>query len=282
VKGSKYMKRFLKNFIKNPLNMINLIIICALIFVSFFPSVIAPYNPLEMDSRSILEPPSFTHFFGTDQFGRDVFSRSIYGIQNSMIIALSSMIISALLGTLLGILSGYYGGWIDQVISRIIDAFFAFPSLVLALFIVALFGSSTFNLIIAIGIVYIPIFARTLRGATISIKELTFVKASKVVGKNNFKIMWTVVFPNVSSIFIVTFTTNFSTAILTEASLGFLGLGVPPPEPTLGGLVGQGTNFIIAAPWLTLLPGLLIAVIVLSINILGDGLRDVLDPKFQK
>lgn len=152
-----------------------------------------------------------------------------------MIIALSSMIISALLGTLLGILSGYYGGWIDQVISRIIDAFFAFPSLVLALFIVALFGSSTFNLIIAIGIVYIPIFARTLRGATISIKELTFVKASKVVGKNNFKIMWTVVFPNVSSIFIVTFTTNFSTAILTEASLGFLGLGVPPPEPTLGG-----------------------------------------------
>ncbi|HOB16721.1 MAG TPA: ABC transporter permease [Defluviitoga sp.] len=276
------MKRFLKNFIKNPLNMINLIIICALIFVSFFPSVIAPYNPLEMDSRSILEPPSFTHFFGTDQFGRDVFSRSIYGIQNSMIIALSSMIISALLGTLLGILSGYYGGWIDQVISRIIDAFFAFPSLVLALFIVALFGSSTFNLIIAIGIVYIPIFARTLRGATISIKELTFVKASKVVGKNNFKIMWTVVFPNVSSIFIVTFTTNFSTAILTEASLGFLGLGVPPPEPTLGGLVGQGTNFIIAAPWLTLLPGLLIAVIVLSINILGDGLRDVLDPKFQK
>lgn len=276
------MKRFLKNFIKNPLNMINLIIICALIFVSFFPSVIAPYDPLEMDSRSILEPPSFTHFFGTDQFGRDVFSRSIYGIQNSMIIALSSMIISALLGTLLGILSGYYGGWIDQVISRIIDAFFAFPSLVLALFIVALFGSSTFNLIIAIGIVYIPIFARTLRGATISIKELTFVKASKVVGKNNFKIMWTVVFPNVSSIFIVTFTTNFSTAILTEASLGFLGLGVPPPEPTLGGLVGQGTNFIIAAPWLTLLPGLLIAVIVLSINILGDGLRDVLDPKFQK
>jgi len=274
------MKRFLKNFIKNPLNVISIIILGSVIFVSFFPGIIAPYDPLEMNSRSILQSPNFTHVFGTDQFGRDIFSRSIYGIQNSMEIALSAMIISSVLGTLLGLLSGYYGGLVDQIISRVIDAFFAFPSLVLALFIVALFGATTFNLIVAIGIVYVPIFARTIRGSVISIRELTFVKAAKIVGKSDFKIMLTVILPNIFSIFIVTFTTNFSTAILTEASLGFLGLGVPPPEPTLGGLVGQGTNFILTAPWLTLLPGAIIAIIVLSINILGDGLRDVLDPKF--
>ncbi|RLL83806.1 ABC transporter permease [Petrotoga sp. HKA.pet.4.5] len=274
------MKRFLKNFIKNPLNVISIIILGIVIFISFFPGIIAPYDPLKMDSQSILLSPNFTHIFGTDQFGRDIFSRSIYGIQNSMEIALSAMIISSVLGTLLGLLSGYYGGLVDQIISRVIDAFFAFPSLVLALFIVALFGATTFNLIVAIGIVYVPIFARTIRGSVISIRELTFVKAAKIVGKSDFKIMLTVILPNIFSIFIVTFTTNFSTAILTEASLGFLGLGVPPPEPTLGGLVGQGTNFILTAPWLTLLPGAIIAIIVLSINILGDGLRDVLDPKF--
>jgi len=274
------MKRFLKNFIKNPLNVVSTIILGILIFISFFPGIIAPYDPLKMDSQNILDSPNFTHIFGTDQFGRDTFSRSIYGIQNSMEIALSAMIISSVLGTLLGLLSGYYGGLVDQIISRVIDAFFAFPSLVLALFIVALFGTTKFNLIVAIGIVYVPIFARTIRGSVISVRELTFVKASKIVGKSDFKIMLTVIFPNIFSIFIVTFTMNFSTALLTEASLGFLGLGIPPPEPTLGGLVGQGTNFILTAPWLTLLPGAIIAIIVLSINILGDGLRDVLDPKF--
>lgn len=276
------MKRVFKNFIRNPLNVVSIVIIVLLLFISLFPELIAPYDPFEMDVNSILIPPNINHFFGTDQFGRDLFSRSIYGIQNSLIIALSAIIFSSIIGTFLGIVSGYYGGIVDQLISRIIDALFAFPSLVLALFIVALFGTNKLNLILAIGIVYIPIFARTIRSSTISLKELTFVKASKVIGKKDSKIMFTVIFPNVSSIFIVSFTMNFSTAILTEASLGFLGLGVPPPEPTLGGLVGQGTNFILSAPWITLLPGLLIAIIVLSINILGDGLRDVLDPKFQR
>lgn len=276
------MKRTFKNFIRNPLNVVSIVIIVLLLFISLFPELIAPYDPFEMDVNSILIPPNINHFFGTDQFGRDLFSRSIYGIQNSLIIALSAIIFSSIIGTFLGIVSGYYGGIVDQLISRIIDALFAFPSLVLALFIVALFGTNKLNLILAIGIVYIPIFARTIRSSTISLKELTFVKASKVIGKKDSKIMFTVIFPNVSSIFIVSFTMNFSTAILTEASLGFLGLGVPPPEPTLGGLVGQGTNFILSAPWITLLPGLLIAIIVLSINILGDGLRDVLDPKFQR
>lgn len=276
------MKRFLKNFSKNKLNLISASIILLFIFISFFPQLFAPFSPNEMDSKFILTPPTFEHIFGTDQFGRDIFSRCIYGIQNSLLIALSSIIIASMIGTFLGILSGYYGGVIDQIISRIIDAIFAFPSLVLALFIVALFGADMINLIIAIGIIYIPIFARTIRSATISIKDSNYVKASKALGKKDIGIMISAIFPNILSIFIVCFTMNFSTAILTEASLGFLGLGVPPPEATLGNLVGQGTNFIMVAPWITLFPGLMIAVIVLSINILGDGLRDVLDPKLNR
>ncbi|PNR92765.1 ABC transporter permease [Petrotoga sp. 9PWA.NaAc.5.4] len=276
------MKRFLKNFSKNKLNLISAFIIFLFIFISFFPKLFAPFPPNEMNSKYILNPPTREHIFGTDQFGRDIFSRCIYGIQNSLLIALNSIIIASIIGTFLGILAGYYGGIIDQIISRIIDAFFAFPSLVLALFIVALFGTNMINLIIAIGIIYIPIFARTIRSSTISIKESNYVKASRALGKSDLGIMISVIFPNILSIFIVSFTMNFSTAILTEASLGFLGLGVPPPEATLGNLVGQGTNFIMVAPWVTLFPGLVIAVIVLSVNILGDGLRDVLDPKLNR
>jgi len=276
------MKRFIKNFSKNKLNIISIFIIFLFIFISFIPQLFSPFSPNEMDSKYILTPPTLEHVFGTDQFGRDIFSRCMYGIQNSLLIALSSIIIASIIGTFLGILSGYYGGIVDQIISRIIDAFFAFPSLVLALFIVALFGTNMINLIVAIGIIYIPIFARTIRSSTISIKELNYVKASKALGKNDFGIMVSVIFPNVLPIFIVTFTMNFSTAILTEASLGFLGLGVPPPEATLGNLVGQGTNFIMVAPWITLFPGLVIAIIVLSINTFGDGLRDALDPRLNR
>jgi len=168
------------------------------------------------------------------------------------------------------------------VIMRIMDSFFAFPSLILALFIIALFGSNMVNLVFAIGLVYVPIFARTVRGAALSLRESLYVKASRALGKKSLSIMLTDILPNVSSVLIVTFTTNVSTALLTEASLGFLGLGVPPPEPTLGGMVGQGTAFLLSAPWVVLFPGLVIALIVLSLNILGDGLRDILDPRINR
>jgi ABC-type dipeptide/oligopeptide/nickel transport system permease subunit len=235
-----------------------------------------------MDVEAFMSAPSWKHFFGGDQFGRDVFSRAMFGLQKSMIIASSAIAISALIGTMLGLISGFLSGVTDLVMMRIMDSFFAFPSLILALFIIALFGSNMINLIFAIGLVYVPIFARTVRGAALSLRESLYVKASKALGKKSLSIMLTDILPNISSVLIVTFTTNMSTALLTEASLGFLGLGVPPPEPTLGGMVGQGTAFLLSAPCVVLFPGLVIALIVLSLNILGDGLRDILDPRINR
>ncbi|ABV34240.1 MULTISPECIES: ABC transporter permease [Pseudothermotoga] len=273
------MNKTIRRFFKNYLNLISLVVLLAVIIIAFIPEIFSPYDPYSMDYNAILEPPSLKHLFGTDQFGRDIFSRCIFGLQKSVIIAFSSILIASFFGSILGLIAGYYGGFWDLLIMRICDGFFAFPSLILALFIVALFGATLINMIIAVGVVYIPIFARTVRGAALSIRESLFVKASKVIGKSDLKIMIEDVLLNLSSILIVTFTTNLSTAFLTEASLGFLGLSVPPPEPTLGGLVGQGTAFLLSAPWVTLFPGFVIALIVLNLNILGDGLRDLLDPK---
>ncbi|RLL92227.1 ABC transporter permease [Mesotoga sp. HF07.pep.5.2.highcov] len=276
------MLRVMRRLVSNPIYTISMIMIFVIVLITLFPGLVAPYDPYKMNMDAFMSRPSIDHLFGGDQFGRDVFSRSMYGIQKSVIIASSAIAISAIIGTMLGLLSGYIGGLTDLIIMRIMDSLFAFPSLILALFIIALFGSSMSNLIFAIGLVYVPIFARTVRGATLSLKDTLFVKASKALGKKNISIMLKDILPNISSILIVTFTTNVSTALLTEASLGFLGLGVPPPEPTLGGMVGQGTSYLLSAPWIVLFPGMMIAIIVLSLNILGDGLRDVLDPRINR
>lgn len=268
----------IRKFIKNPLNVISFVVLIFIILIALFPSVFAPYDPLEMDVNAFMTGPTKLHLFGTDQFGRDVLSRIIFGVQKSMQISFLAVILASLLGTSLGLIGGYFGTWVDQIIMRVIDAMFAFPAIILALFIIALFGASVQNLIIAIGVVYTPIFARTIRGSTISIKKQLFVVAGKALGKRNAIIIIKDVLPNVFSILIVTFTTNFSTALLSEATLGFLGLGVPPPDPTLGGMIGNGSDYLLSAPWVALFPGMIIAIIVLSINIIGDGLRDTLDP----
>jgi len=274
--------KIIRRLARNPLYVISLLLLSIVLLITLFPGLFAPYNPYKMDVEAFMSAPSWKHFFGGDQFGRDVFSRAMFGLQKSMIIASSAIAISALIGTMLGLISGYLSGVTDLVMMRIMDSFFAFPSLILALFIIALFGSNMINLIFAIGLVYVPIFARTVRGAALSLRESLYVKASKALGKKSLSIMLTDILPNISSVLIVTFTTNMSTALLTEASLGFLGLGVPPPEPTLGGMVGQGTAFLLSAPWVVLFPGLVIALIVLSLNILGDGLRDILDPRINR
>ncbi len=272
-------KKLAKKFFRNPLNAISFSILVLVILIALFPSLFAPYDPLEMDGEYFMKGPAPHHLFGTDQFGRDIFSRIIFGIQKSIQISFLAVILASILGTALGVSAGYFGKWADQIIMRFIDAMFAFPAIILALFIIALFGPSVRNLIIAIGIVYTPIFARIIRSSAISIKEQLYVKAGRALGKRHFSIIMKEVIPNLFSILIVTFTTNFSTAMLSEATLGFLGLGVPPPEPTLGGMVGAGSDYLLSAPWVALFPGFIIAVIVLSINIIGDGLRDTLDPR---
>ncbi|MFW6222486.1 MAG: ABC transporter permease [Bacteroidota bacterium] len=273
------IKKLIRKFSKNPLNIISFFILIFIIFVALFPSFFASYDPLEMDINAFMTGPSEKHPFGTDQFGRDVLSRIIFGVQKSMHISFMAVILASFLGTSLGLMAGYFGKWVDQIVMRVIDAMFAFPAIILALFIIALFGASVQNLIIAIGVVYTPIFARTIRGSTISLKKQLFVVAGKALGKRNLNIIVKDVLPNVFSILIVTFTTNFSTALLSEATLGFLGLGVPPPEPTLGGMIGNGSDYLLSAPWVALFPGMIIAIIVLSINIIGDGLRDAMDPR---
>lgn len=276
---NKEFKKLKRKFTQNPLNIICSVIFVFFLLVAFFPAVFAPYDPIAMDPDAFMSGPSAQHWFGTDQFGRDILSRIIYGVQGSLYIASMAIVFASIAGTIIGSVSGYFGGVVDNIIMRFIDAMFAFPSIILALFIIALFGATVQNLIIAIGIIYIPIFSRTIRGSSISVKQNLYVTASRSLGKSSSRIILTDIIPNISSIFIVSFTTNFSTAILSEASLGFLGLGVPPPYPTLGSMVGEGNNFLLSAPWITLFPGMIIAVIVLSINIVGDGLRDTLDPK---
>ncbi len=273
--------RVIQKLLSRPINLIAISYLVLVIFTAIFPKIVSPYDPLEMDYSALLEKPSTSHWFGTDEFGRDIFSRCVFGLQKSVLIAFSSIILAFLLGTTLGLIAGFHGGFADLLIMRFVEGLFAFPSLILALFIVALFGSTVTNLIFAIAIVYSPIFARTVRGEVISIKDRLFIKAAVVIGKSNLKIMIFEILPNISSVLIVSFTTNLSTAFLTEASLGFLGLSVPPPYPTLGGLVGQGTTYLLSAPWITLFPGFVIATIVLSLNIIGDSLRDILDPRMK-
>ncbi|HPE69223.1 MAG TPA: ABC transporter permease [Thermotogota bacterium] len=275
-------RKLVKKFFHNPLNAISLCVLGLFVIVALFPGLVAPYDPLKMDGEYFMSSPVGAHWFGTDQFGRDILSRIVFGVQNSMMIAVLAVLLAAALGTFLGVIAGYFGKIVDGVIMRVVDAMFAFPALILALFIIALFGASVPNLVVAIGIVYTPIFARTMRGSTISVKQNLYVVSAKALGKSHLGVIFREILPNISSILIVTFTTNFSTALLSEASLGFLGLGVPPPTPTLGGLVGEGSRFLLAAPWIALFPGGIIALIVLSINIIGDGLRDTLDPRTGK
>ncbi len=273
------VKKLIRKFCRNPLNIISFFVFIFILFTALFPSLIAPFDPLEMDYNAFMTGPDATHWFGTDQFGRDIMSRIVFGVQKSMQIAFLAILLATAFGTTLGLIAGYFGKWVDQIVMRVIDAMFAFPSIILALFIIALFGASVSNLIIALGIVYTPIFARTIRGSTIALKQQLYVLAGKALGKGNISIILKEIIPNLGSILIVTFTTNFSTALLSEATLGFLGLGVPPPDPTLGGMIGAGSDYLMSAPWVALFPGLIIAVIVLSINIIGDGLRDTLDPR---
>ncbi len=265
--------------INRPIYLISFSILLFFIFISLKPSLIAPYKPLQMNPDSILQSPSLQHIFGTDEFGRDIFSRCLYGIRISLFVSLTSITIASILGTIMGIISGYYGGLIDMIIMRLIDALFALPSLILALFIISLFGASTINEILAISIIYTPIIARIVRSDTLSIKNNLYIQASKALGTNDLILMFSHVFPNIFPNWIVIFTLNISTAILADASLSFLGLGTPPPIPTLGGMISSGTSFLPFAWWMSVFPGIIIAIMVVSINIVGDLLDEIFNPK---
>lgn len=239
---------------------------------------LATHSPARQDLLNRVQPPSAEHWFGTDQFGRDVFSRVLYGARISLLVGVVSVGLGALLGVILGTMAGYFGGWVDLVISRIIDGLMAFPLLLMALLIVAILGAGVENSMLAIGIATSPRFARLIRGEVLQIKEQDFVQAARAVGSRHGWTLLHHILPHLLNSILVLGTLRIAAAILAEANLSFLGLGVQPPTASWGTMISAARQYIVTAYWVPLIPGVAIAVTVLGFNLLGDGLRDLLDP----
>lgn len=257
------------------------ILILFFIIVSFVGPHFVPYEYDAQDVVNKLAPPSSEHWFGTDNFGRDIFSRVIHGMGITLGTGFAAVALGATVGVLFGIISGYYGGRIDTVIMRLMDILLAFPGILLALAIVSILGGSIVNVIIAVAISSIPVFARIVRGSTLSVKKLEYIDAQKALGASDSRILFKHILPNVSSPIIVQATLSIAIAIISASGLSFLGLGAQPPSPEWGAMLSAGRNYLYSAPHVALFPGLAIVAVVLAFNILGDGLRDALDPKMK-
>lgn len=250
--------------------------------VALFASILAPYSPIEQHARDRLQEPSATYWLGTDEFGRDILSRLMYGATNSLRVALLSVVVACVLGTALGMIAGYTGGLVDNAVMRVMDLFFAFPAILLALSIVAALGPGANNTIMAISVVYTPIFARVARGPVLSIKAMEFVEAAKSMGARHPRILLRHILPNATAPIIVQISLALSWAMLTEAGLSFLGLGTIPPAPSWGSMLSESRKLLEIAPWMAISPGMAIMLGVLGFNLLGDGLRDALDPRLRQ
>lgn len=260
--------------------LIGLIIVVVLLALSVMSFAgLTPYDPIAQDPPSRMLPPSGDHLFGTDQFGRDIFSRVASGVANSALIAIVAVAFAAVVGTLGGLTAGFYRGWSDGTISAVTNVLFAFPPLLLALSLASVFTRNWFTIAVAIAIVYVPIFIRVVRGPVLSLREIEYVKAAASTGQRRSAIMLRHVLPNITSIIIVQVTLSLSWAVLTEASLSFLGLGAPPPAPSLGSMIFEARTLVTIAPWTMLAPGVVVVLLVVGLNLLGDGLRDTLDPR---
>jgi peptide/nickel transport system permease protein len=272
---------FVQRLRRHPSGAVGLGIILLYLVMAVFAPALAPYSPIEQHAQDRLQPPNRQYFFGTDEFGRDIFSRLVHGATNSLRVALISVTLSFIFGTLAGILSGYAGGWTDTLVMRGADLLFAFPAILLALSIAAALGPGTRNTIIAISVVYLPIFARVARGGALSIKTKEFIEAARSLGAGHERIIFNHLLPNSIAPSIVQLSLAFSWAILTEAALSFLGLGTIPPHPSWGSMLSESRTMMEIAPWMAVFPGLAIMLGVLGFNLLGDGLRDVMDPHLQ-
>ena len=261
--------------------LIGLIIVATYLIVAVFANALAPYSPVEQNAKDRLQAPNATHWLGTDEFGRDILSRLMHGATNSLRVSVISVAFACLLGTILGMVAGYIGGLADNIIMRVMDLLFAFPAILLALFIVTALGPGARNTILAIAIVYTPIFARVSRGPVLAIKTKEFVQAALTLGAPHSRILWRHILPNVSAPILVQVTLALSWAMLTEAGLSFLGLGTIPPNPSWGSMLSDSRLLMELAPWTAVFPGLAIMLGVLGFNLLGDGLRDLLDPRLR-
>ena len=259
--------------------MAALVVLCLIAILAIFAPLIAPHDPIKQGWATVRKPPSALFWFGTDEVGRDLFSRIIYGARASLSAGVISVTIALLLGVPIGLLAGYRGGWIDAVISRFTDAMLACPFLILAIALAAFLGPSLTNAMIAIGVTAMPIFIRLTRGQVIGVKVEDYVEAARSVGDTPMQIAFRHILPNIAPQLLVQATLTVATAIIAEAALSFLGLGQQPPQPSWGSMLNTAQRFLSSAPWMAIFPGLAIFVTVLSFNLLGDGLRDALDPR---
>ncbi len=271
--------RFLRILLRSPGAKIGAIILLLLIFVAIFAPVIAPFEPLAMGVGKNLQPPSAAHWFGTDEFGRDLFSRVVYGSRLTLMIGLIAVGISMTIGVLTGMVAGYAGGWVESALMRTVDVLFSFTETLIALAAVAVLGPSLTNAMIAVGISSIPFYARVTYGAILVEKNKEYFKAAQAIGANDFRLIFRHLLPNILSPIIVVATVGVSVAVLSASALSFLGLGAQPPSPEWGAILAAGRDYFKRAPWMTTFPGLSIAITVLGFNLLGDGLQEALDPQ---
>jgi peptide/nickel transport system permease protein len=274
-------QRFRSVFFGRSVVIFGFIIIFILIFVAIFAPFIARYDPYKQNLGNTLQKPGAEHWLGTDPYGRDVLSRVIYGSRTSLMVGIVAVGIGAAVGIILGLVSGYFGGVMDIVLMRVIDAMMAIPSLVLALVFAAVLGSGLTNVMIAIGVAMVPLYARLMRGQVLSVRQADFILASHSLGCSNVRIMFRHILPNCMPPLIVLITLNLGSAILAEAGLSFIGVGILPPGAAWGNMISQGYNYLLTNPILSFAPGACIMLVVLSFNMVGDGLRDALDPRLR-
>lgn len=273
-----------QRLLRNKMAMLGLFILIVLALAAIFADVIADYDTMVVAQNisERLQGPSAAHWFGTDEFGRDIFARIIHGSRVSLTVGLISVSVSLIVGGSLGAFAGFYGGRVDNVIMRIMDIFLAIPSILLAITIVAALGTNLVNVMLAIGVSGIPTFARIVRAAVMGVKDQEFVESARAIGAGSVTIIFREILPNCMAPIIVQSTLSVASAILSTASLSFIGLGVQPPDPEWGAMLSSGRNFLRDAVHITLFPGLAIIITILALNLLGDGLRDALDPRLKQ
>lgn len=273
------LRQFVSRFFRQKLATASLAVVIALFVLTAIGPAVAPYDPVQPDYDAILQGPTAAHWLGTDEFGRDVFSRIINGARISVSVSLTSVLIGSFIGTFVGLTAGYYGGRYDALVMRACDVLFAFPGILQAIAIIAIVGPGLQNVVIAVTVYTIPVFTRIVRGSTLALKNMMYVEAARAMGIRDSRIIWKHIFPGTFSIVLVYFTMRIGTAILIVASLSFLGLGAQPPLPEWGAMLSAGREYLMSAPHAALFPGLAILFTCLAFNLLGDGLRDALDRK---
>jgi len=269
----------IRALLRNPVNLFGLVLVVLFFALALFGGVLAPYSPSIPDYSSMLTGPNSHHLFGTDQIGDDIFSRVLAGARLSLATAASVLVLAALIGLPLGAIAGYFGGWIDELIMRITDMFLAFPALILALVIAATLGPGLTSAAIALTMAFWPWYARLLRGQVLALKNHTYVEASRVSGSSSRRIMWRHILPNSMGPIVVELSMDMGYAILATSSLSFIGMGAQPPSPEWGAMIVAGRDYLRTAWWTGMFPGLALTLTVLAFNLVGDGLRDALDPR---